>query len=182
MTSTMAYSDTIRARMIRRMVGPGGASAHALARETGISHSVLSKWLRQAGKVRAMVDKDEPPEKPAGPSARPPQGWSAEEKLRVVVETSELDGEALGEYLRRHGLHHAQVEQWRAGAKEALERPRAVPSGQSAAAKRRIKELERELRKKDRALAETAALLVLRKKLNALWGDGDDNTDEKNEP
>jgi hypothetical protein len=52
----------------------------------------------------------------------------------------------------------------------------------SAAEGKRIKELERELRKKEKALAETAALLVLRKKLNALWGDGDDDTDEKNEP
>ena len=181
MTDAMAYSDVVRARMIRRMVGPGAMSARALARETGLSNVVLSKWLRQAGKVRAMPDKDEPPQGP--PSARPAQQWSTAEKLRVVVETSELAGEALGEYLRGHGLHQAQVERWRADAKEAFERPRTDgQAGQTAAARRRIKELERELRRKDKALAETTALLVLRKKLNALWGDGDDDTDDRNEP
>ncbi len=175
------YSDTIRARMVRRMVGPGGLSANALARETGISQSALSKWYREAGKVRRMAEKDDQPaDRPTRPPKRP-QEWSAEEKLRAVVETSGLEGEALGEYLRRSGLHREQLEQWRADAKEGLEGPRARRR-RTAAESKRIKELERELRKKDKALAETAALLVLRKKLNALWGDGDDDTDEKNEP
>jgi transposase-like protein len=183
MTDAMAYSDAVRARMIRRMVGPGAMSARALARETGLSNVVLSKWLRQAGKVGAMPD-DDPSERP-GPVSGPPtrrQEWSAQEKLRAVNETSQLEGEALGEYLRRSGLHLAQVEQWREEATEALEPRRAGPAPSAGAERRRIKELERELRRKEKALAETAALLVLRKKLNALWGDGDDDTDEKNEP
>jgi transposase len=184
MTDAMAYSDAVRARMIRRMVGPGAMSARALARETGLSNVVLSKWLRQAGKVRAMPD-DDPSEGPApvsGSATRRRQEWSADEKLRAVIETSQLEGEALGEYLRRSGLHLAQVEQWRAEATEALEPRRAGPAPSVGAERRRIKELERELRRKEKALAETAALLVLRKKLNALWGDGDDDTDEKSEP
>ena len=40
--------------------------------------------------------------------------------------------------------------------------------------RQRVKELERELRRKEKALAETAALLVLRKKMEAIWGDGED--------
>jgi transposase-like protein len=179
----MRYSDTIRARMIRRMVGPAGVTAHALARETGISHSALSKWLRQAGKVRVMADNDDAPE---GPAARPPragprQERSAEEKLRAVVETSDLQGQALGEYLRGNGLHQAEVAQWRAEAVAALERRKGGPA-RPGPESRRVKELERELRHKEKALAETAALLVLRKKLNALWGDGGDDTDEGNAP
>jgi transposase len=184
MTDAMRYSDTIRARMIRRMVGPGGLSAHALAREAGISHSALSKWLREAGRVRGMADNDDPSKEPP-PLGQPPRGarqeWSAEDKLRAVIETSKLEGEALGEYLRRSGLHQAQVDQWRAEAMEGLEARRGGPA-RAGAEGRRIKELERELRRKEKALAETAALLVLRKKLNALWGDGGDDTDDKSEP
>jgi transposase len=176
----MVYRDTIRARMVRRMVGPGGLSANALARETGISQSALSKWFREAGKDRRMAEKDDQPgDRPTRPPKRPQ--WSAEEKFRAVVETSGLEGEALGEYLRGSGLHREQLDQWRADAKEGLEGSRARRR-RTAAESKRIKELERELRKKEKALAETAALLVLRKKLNALWGDGDDDTDEKNEP
>ncbi len=40
-----------------------------------------------------------------------------------------------------------------------------------------MRELERQLRRKDKALAEAAALLVLQKKAQALWGDADDDTD-----
>jgi transposase len=178
----MRYSDTIRARMLRRMVGPAGVTAHALARETGISHSALSKWLRQAGKVRVMAENDD---RPGGPPPRatagPQQERSAVEKLRAVVETSHLEGQALGEYLRGNGLHQAEVEQWRTEALAALEGRKGGPP-RPGPESRRVKELERELRHKEKALAETAALLVLRKKLNALWGDGGDDTDDRSEP
>lgn len=164
--------------MVRRLVGPNAVSATALAEQTGISHSTLSKWLREAGTVRGMTEKGEPGE---SPPARRPQEWSAEEKWRALIETHELEGESLGEYLRRSGLHREQLDQWRADAREALE-SRATRRRGGASESKRIKELERELRKKDKALAETAALLVLRKKLNALWGDEADDTDERNEP
>lgn len=180
----MLYSETIKARMLRRMLGPRAMSAQALARETGISQSALSKWLREAGSVGSMPEKDEPPRDEPDQATRPPrraQEWTAKDKVRAVAETNEIEGGALGEYLRRNGLHREQLDQWRADVEEALERPSAKRR-RSAAEGKRIKELERELRKKEKALAETAALLVLRKKLNALWGDGDDDTDERNEP
>ena len=43
----------------------------------------------------------------------------------------------------------------------------------------RIRQLERELHRKDKALAEVAALLALKKKVNEIWGDGDDDTTTK---
>jgi transposase-like protein len=175
----MYYTDTIKARMLRRMLGPKAVSANALAQETGISQSTLSKWLRETGSFRAMAGRNEKKEADVDTPARRPQNWAPKEKLRAVVDTSELDGEALGEYLREHGIHREQLDQWRADAESALEKPRAR---RSSADTKRIKELERELRHKEKALAETAALLVLRKKLNALWGDADDDTDGKNEP
>jgi hypothetical protein len=104
---------------------------------------------------------------------------SAEEKVRIVVAASALAPAELGAFLRREGVHEAEVEQWRAAILEALESGVAKGSGRSADGKR-IKELERELRRKDKALAETAALLVLQKKVREIWGDGDDGTDEGN--
>ncbi len=176
----MEYTDTIKARMVRRMVGPRAMTATALAMETGIPQSTLSRWLRRASRLTAQMDDPKVMAGEAGPRPRRPQDWTAAEKLRAVTETADLEDEALGEYLRRHGLHAEVLEQWRADATAALERP-TTRRGLSTEAKR-IKELERELRKKEKALAETAALLVLRKKANALWGDGDDDTDERNEP
>jgi hypothetical protein len=109
---------------------------------------------------------------------RRPQDWTAKEKLDAVTEASGLSEEALGAFLRTKGLHEAQLEQWRKKAEEAL-------SGQGDTKARRsnslrIRELERELRRKDKALAETAALLILKKKLAALWEDEDDATKPSN--
>jgi len=184
----MEYTETFRARMVRRMLGPKAVTASALAAEVGISQPTLSRWLRETGSVRAVKKRDD--DKPAGgpdPASggppRRPQDWGTEEKLRAVVETAALEGAELGEYLRRNGLHREQLDAWRGTVTVALEQPAGAGAGRRTAAEtKRIKELERELRRKEKALAETAALLVLRKKVEALWGAADDDTDGKNEP
>jgi len=176
----MLYTETFKARMVRRMLGPKAVSAHVLSGESGVSQPTLSRWLRETSSFRVMAKKDQNEAPPAEAEvARRPQNWTAAERLRAVAETLALDGEDLGEYLRRHGIHREQLEQWRADAQAALELPRRR---RPPAETKRIKELERELRRKDKALAEAAALLVLRKKVQALWGDEDDDTDGKNEP
>lgn len=178
----MLYTETFKARMVRRMLGPKAVSAQALSMEVGVPQPTLSRWLRETSSFRAMTRKEQnkaPPQPEPAATARRPQDWTAAERLRAVAETLALDGEELGEYLRRAGIHREQLEQWRADAQAALEQPRRR---RPAAETKRIKELERELRKKEKALAEAAALLVLRKKVRALWGDEDDDTDGKNEP
>lgn len=113
-------------------------------------------------------------------SAKRPQDWTAEEKLAVVIEAAGVSDEELGAFLRRRGLHEAQLREWRQQVLAGLgNRPAraARPTGEA----RRVKELEKELRRKDKALAEAAALLVLQKKVRAIWGDGDDATAQKNE-
>ena len=90
-----------------------------------------------------------------------------------------MSEQELGGYLRRTGLHEVQLEQWRrqarAGAMEALQ-SKSIRKKASVEAKR-VRTLERELRRKEKALAETAALLVLKKKAAAIWGDEDDSTE-----
>ncbi len=85
------------------------------------------------------------------------------------------------QFLRREGLHEAQLQEWTRSVVESLG-GKASPQTQRAkgADQRRIRELERELRRKDSALAEVTALLALQKKLRALWGDADDGTDTRN--
>jgi transposase-like protein len=112
-------------------------------------------------------------------SAKRPQDWTAEEKLAAVIEAAAVAEEDLGGFLRRQGLHEAQLNEWRRQVLASLGKPPARSSKRSVEA-RRVKELEKELHRKDKALAETAALLVLQKKVQALWGDGDDTTAQKN--
>ena len=87
------------------------------------------------------------------------------------MEADALGDEELGAFLRRHGLHEAELEEWRAAALAGL-----GDGGGPRNEGKRVRELEREVRRKDKALAEAAALLVLQKKVQAIWGDGDDDT------
>lgn len=166
------YSTRFKRTMIKKLVGPGRRTATALAKETGVPQPTLSRWLRGASNVRSMSE-----DKDRETKQRRPQDWSAEEKLEVVTEAEGLSEEELGAFLRRKGLHEAQLREWREVALGALGSRKA--GNLSKAEARRVRELERELRRKDKALAEAAALLVLQKKVQALWGDGDDDTDPR---
>lgn len=163
------YAEGFKSRMIERMAGVEGISATALSLEMGIPQSTLSRWLRRAGRMGSMKMKHRTDR------ARSPRQWTTEEKLRVVLATAELNGEELGAYLRKEGLHQAQPDQWRSAVAEALSGPDKQKRKAAREEARKIKTLERELRRKDKALAEVTALLVLKKKLEALMGDGDDS-------
>ena len=161
------YSTAFKSRMVRRLLGPQAISANALAHEMGVSQESLSRWLREARNVEGMA------------ASNGKKKWTGAEKLRVVTAAQGLSESDLGALLRREGLHAAELAAWQAAAEAALSTgPRRA--GQSAEA-RRIQALERELRRKDAALAETAALLVLKKKVQAIWGDGDDAMDPRHE-
>ena len=183
----MPYSDKFKAKLVAKMTGPGAISANQLSQEVGIGQPTLSRWKREA--TLPSVPKKKPMrsrrrKKPkAGVSKESTvsrTAWTPEEKLRVVGEAAALGNEGLGELLRREGLHEADLRRFR---EELLSGPRGstVKSRKASPESKRIKELERELRRKERALAETAALLVLRKKAEAFFlGEEEGDTSEKN--
>ena len=158
------YSPAFKSRMLRRLIGPSAMSANALAQEVGVGQPLLSRWLRESRNVEGM-------------SSSKKKKWTGAEKLRVVIAARGLSETELGALLRHEGLHAADLIAWQAAAEAALNDPgRRAPRSADA---QRIHALERELRRKDAALAETAALLVLKKKVQAIWGDADDPTDPR---
>jgi transposase-like protein len=102
----MNYSEGFIARQVRRLAGPEGISATALAKEIGVPQPTFSRWLRSASDVgertREPSKKDESPRR---------KRWSLEEKLRVLARAVELDDEELGAVLRREGVHEATLHQ-----------------------------------------------------------------------
>lgn len=107
-----------------------------------------------------------------------PESWSGENKLAVVIETAGLNEEELAEYCRRKGLYVEQISRWRNAAIAGAQtlRPLSIEERRELQQERKkTRQLEKELRRKDKALAETAALLVLQKKARAIWGDGEDD-------
>lgn len=180
-----SYSNEFRERMVKRVLS--GTSAVALSAEVGVSQSALSSWVRKAAarsefddhrdvkrsKAKAKRKVDVDPGSTRG--ARRPSDWTPEEKFAAVMEAAAVSDAVLGEWLRTRGLHEADLAAFREEVREAAVTGMGAKRSSSPDTKR-VKELERELRRKDAALAETAALLVLRKKAVALWGEEGEDT------
>ena len=168
----MSYNNGFKANMVKRLVGPERISASALSREVGVSQATLSRWKQSAHTLPAMSGSKDKSNK----DAKSPRQWSSKEKLQVVVDAAHLSDEELGSFLRSKGLHTAQLDEWRLLAEEALT-GLAKPKRRKASPEvKQIKALEKELLRKDRALAEVTALLALKKRMQDLWGDEDGDT------
>lgn len=160
------YPEDQKTGLIERMLPPQAIPVPQLSQETGIPKDTLYGWRRQACRARGL---------PLMGSTPPKERWSSGEKFALVVETAALNEAQLGEYCRKRGLYLEQLQAWRRACEQANAGQRALrPTPEAHTDKHRIRELERELRRKDKALAETAALLVLRKKADAIWGQDED--------
>ena len=163
----MKYSKEYRESILRRIMPPNSESIARIAKEEGISEQTLRNWQKRARRDGyAAPGTDEQSEE-----------WSTQDKFVVVVETASMNESELAEYARKKGLYVEQIKAWRDAcmnanggiAKEAARLNRALKDSQKERRK-----LERELHRKEKALAEAAALLVLRKKARAIWGDPED--------
>ena len=135
------------------------AAIDVVAREVGIGTDTLERWREDA-------------------RSRPARGraWTAGGRLEAVITTAAMSEAARSAWCREHGVYPAELHKWRASCTTALADPEDVRASPQAtrADRKRIKELERDLLRKDRALAETAALLVLSKKVAAIFYKGED--------
>lgn len=158
------YSPERKEALLKKLLPPHNLSVAELARQEGISDATLYAWRKQAKAGGAAVPGDQ----------KLTDNWSAEAKLAVVIETAALPEIELSEYCRSKGLYPQQVKSWREAClsgQQSAKAQRQADREQAKADQKRIRQLERELQRKDKALAETAAILVLRKKLNAYWSD-----------
>jgi len=150
------YGKEYKDRVVARLLPPESAPVERVSSEVGVSASTLERWLAEALE--------------AASGAEPRRVWTAAARLQAVIATAALDETAKSAWCREQGVYGQELAQWSASALGALAEPKAAASAASNAAdRRRVKELERELRRKDRALAEAAALLVLSKKLSAIF-------------
>jgi len=160
------YSDERKEAVLGKMLPPHNRPLGELAAEEGISEATLYKWRREARDQGRLL--------PDG--ATGPEGWSAVDKFAAVVETAALNAAELGAYCRKRGLYPEQVLAWRTACEQAndwaAERTRQSQAEQGEL-RRQVRGLQRDVQRKEKALAETAALLVLSKKAAAIWGDED---------
>jgi transposase len=162
------YSIEFKEATVRKMMPPNAIPVREVSRETGVSDVTLYKWRTDYRNRGIAVPGDN----------INPEKWVAQDKLAVVIETAAFNESELGEYCRKKGLYPEQVERWREAALKGYQRDEQIQLQQISSRKedkRKIKKLESELRRKEKALAETAALLVLSKKSRAIWGEPEDD-------
>ena len=153
------YGQKFKERVVARLLPPESSPLAAVSQTVGISVGTLERW-------RAEVLAN-----PAGDTVR---HWTPAARLEAVIVTAAMNEAARSAWCREHGVYPTELETWKQDAIGGLGEPRKSESAEVKQDRRRIKELERELHRKDKALAETAALLVLSKKLHAIFHEGED--------
>lgn len=163
----MGYSLERKNAVLAKLLPPHNRSVPEIAKEEGISEATLYNW-------RIKIKKSG---KPVPNNEHNSNQWPAEAKLAVVVETASMNANELSQYCREKGLYPEQVTNWREASLNGVSIEAIDSKSHKNELKRRdtkIRNLEKELKYKEKALAETAALLVLQKKLDALWGREDE--------
>lgn len=146
-----------------KLLPPYNWSLRQVADEVGCAPSTVFKWRKQLEEQGTLM-----PEKPN------PTDWTADQKFSFVLESASFNELELGAYCREKGLYPEQLQEWKFNCIQANTVRPMQPGTDSKGDKKRIKALEKELNRKEKALAETAALLVLREKCNALWEKDED--------
>ncbi len=152
------YGRQFKERVVARLLPPESSPVEEVSNKVGIGVATLERW-------RAEIL--------AGAADEQSRRWTPAARLEAVIATAGLDESARSAWCREHGVFPTALDAWKRDAIAGL----GEPAGEDRTTKqeqRRVRELERELRRKDKALAETAALLVLSKKLHAIFHDGED--------
>ena len=136
-----------------------------IADNLGVGHSTLQKWIRLA--------KDNKLEKTESPMSKEksPQDWNTAQRFEAIMHCHSLNDEQVSSYCRENGLYSHHLKEWKAEFLSEKESTEATSRQERKKLKQENKRLQKELNRKDRALSETAALLVLSKKCQAIWGE-----------
>ena len=161
------YSEEQKEAVLSKVMQRGSRSLLSVSQEAGVPQSTIHSWISRSGDRIPTMKKTKNASK-----------WGAVEKLKVLIETGSLLEPELGTYLRKEGLFSHQLVEWKAEIVSLLtnsQKPKFDKEDRES--KKIIKVLEREISRKDKALAEASALLILQKKVNLIWGNKDE--DEK---
>ena len=158
----MKYSPGFRASIVRKTQDGSGRSVSEIARETGISYTTITNWIKRYETGRVSED---------GAEGLPPHQRNAGEKLALLLESKSLSEEEKGEWLRQHGLHGEHLPLWEQELITVMNSRQSEMNEAYAAVKKENKRLTRELKRKDKALADAAVLLTLKKKYRDLFAE-----------
>ena len=166
-TRNARYTKEFKESILERLDYPSNESVSSLSEELNISKSTIYQWVRTNNKKQknnSIILKSK-------------NNWTSQDKFHIVLETATHSESELAEYCRRKGIYVEEIKAWKnqcLNANTAHSEDSTKLKDNLIEEQKRNKELQKELRRKEKALAETAALLVLRKKAQAIWGDNED--------
>lgn len=160
-----AISIEIKAALVQKALNRGSATLESIARANNIATSTLSKWVTKFRNGELQVKDD-----------AVKLGYAtAADRFSHLLNTAKLDEVALGGYCREHGLYSHQLTQWKDAMSTDHNDKNKQQNEELKVLRAENKSLKKELNRKEKALAETAALLVLKKKLHLIWGEREDD-------
>ncbi len=150
-------SEEFRKSIVQKMCMPGGKTVSELSQEIGVCEQTLYNWRKM---IQNNVSR--------GFQDRSPRGWKLSDKYQAVVDAASQSGEELGQWSRKNGLQSTHIELWKQECLSVISNNSYREENKGLKAK--IIELEKEINRKDKTIAEVTSLLVLKKKLNKLFG------------
>lgn len=164
MMSHKRYSKEYKQRILESLMPPQNKSVPQVSEEEGINRNTLYGWVKKARDNGANIPNSSPSHQ---------KKWRKEDKFKMVMETYSMNEAELSAYCREHGLYVSEIKEWANRLEQSLDEK--VDSAELTAERKRASKLEKELKRKEKALAEAAALLVLRKKADAIWGEPEED-------
>lgn len=151
------YSQEFRDQAVQKLLQRGDKTIECIAVELNINIFTLKHWL---GKYRPKIMSTHQ-------SAKRPVDWTVEQRFQALMTSHGLEAEVLNAFCREQGLFAHHLDAWKQDFIKTTHRPDQEPSSKSL--RDEVKQLKKDLNRKEKALAEAAALLILQKKFQAFW-------------
>lgn len=161
--SSKVVSTQFKQQAVEKFLTRGNKSVEQIAKNIGVSIGSLYRWRDELGRVKMTKNK-------------PLKDWTPEQKLEAFIKTSSMNEHELGEYLRKNGLHSSDLERFKQELLEGLKsagRPKLDPK--LVELRKENKKLQKQISKKDKALAEYSARVILLKKSHEIWGEPEED-------
>ncbi len=160
--SNQRHSEEFKDAIVTKILNRGSQSVASVCENEGVPKGTAMNWVNARAKVSGVKKN------------KNSKNWSPEQKLKAITDTFAMSEEDLGTYLRANGLHSHQLKEWKSEILNGLSSTKKSPKTKDDRDKK-IQKLEKEITRKDRALAEASALLILQKKVSLIWGSSDED-------
>lgn len=161
-----SFTQKFKVQSVEKALSRGSEQTlNSIADELGVGYSTLQKWIRlaknnQLENPKTIMSKE-----------KSPQDWTITQRFEAIMHCSSLNEEQRSAYCRENGIYPHHLKAWKTAFLSDHQGPESVSKQAQKKLKQEVKRLQKELNRKDRALSETAALLVLSKKCQAIWGE-----------